>query len=131
VKVLIDTHVWLWMLTDPARLGSARELLQDAEVELLLSAVSTWEIAVKYAIGRLPLPEPPSSYVPDRIRSTGVTTLPVSISHTLAVAELPHHHRDPFDRLLIVQARTLGVPIVTADAQLTVYDVEVVITDGP
>jgi PIN domain nuclease of toxin-antitoxin system len=130
VKALLDTHVWLWMLTDPHRLGEVRELVQDPEVELLLSAASTWEIAIKYALGRLPLPEPPTSYVPDRIRSTGVTSVAIGLSDTLAVADLPQHHRDPFDRLLVVQARSLGVPIVTADDQLARYDVELLTPGG-
>lgn len=130
MKALLDTHVWLWMLTDPQRLGQVRQVVEDPEVELLLSAVSTWEIAIKYALGRLPLPEPPTRYVPDRIRSTGVTTVPIGLSDTLAVADLPQHHRDPFDRLLVVQARSLGVPIVTADDQLERYDVEVLTPAG-
>lgn len=125
MKVLLDTHVWLWMLTDPQRLGAARSLLAAAETTLLLSAASTWEIAIKYAAGRLPLPEPPAVYVPPRMRSTRVDPLPVTASHTLAVAELPPVHRDPFDRLLVAQARSLSIPLATADDALRVYDVEV------
>ena len=126
MKALLDTHVWLWMLTDPDRLGPARELTQDPTVDLLLSAASTWEIGIKYAIGRLALPKPPESYVPDRIRSTGVTPLPISISDSVAVAALPEHHRDPFDRLLVVQAQALGIPIITADEQIARYDVQII-----
>jgi PIN domain nuclease of toxin-antitoxin system len=125
-RALLDTHVWLWMLTDPERLGTAQRLVSDTQSELLLSAVSSWEIAIKHALGRLPLPEPPASYVPARIRSTQVTPLPVEHSHALEVASLPPHHRDPFDRLLIAQARVEGVAIVTADAVMAHYDVEVI-----
>ena len=126
MRALLDTHVWLWMLSNPERLGEALEVIEDPASRLLLSAASSWEIAIKYALGRLPLPEPPSSYVPDRIRWSGVTPLPVEHAHALAVAELPAHHRDPFDRLLIAQARLEGVPIITADPQLRTYGVELI-----
>lgn len=124
MTVLLDTHVWLWMLTAPARLGAAREVLADPRTELLLSAASTWEIAIKCAAGRLALPQPPEDYVPERMRTTGVTALPVDHRHTLAVAGLPLHHRDPFDRLLIAQARQLEVPLATSDARFTAYEVQ-------
>jgi PIN domain nuclease of toxin-antitoxin system len=98
--------------------------LSDSRNELLLSAASTWEIAIKFASGRLHLPDPPATYVPHRIRSTGVTPLPVTTDQTLAAGALPLHHRDPFDRLLIAQAAALGVPLVTVDQQLASYGVE-------
>lgn len=126
MRALLDTHVWLWMLSEPERLGGALALIEDPASRLLLSAASSWEIAIKYALGRLPLPEPPSSYVPDRIRSSGVTPLPVEHAHALAVAELPAHHRDPFDRLLVAQARLEGVPIITADPHLRAYAVDLI-----
>lgn len=124
MKVLLDTHVWLWMLTAPEKLREQRPMLEDPGTRLLLSAASTWEIALKYALGRLPLPESPDSYVPTRMRSTGVEPLPITPGHTLAAAALPLLHRDPFDRLLIAQAQQLGIPLVTADTVLADYDVE-------
>jgi PIN domain nuclease of toxin-antitoxin system len=124
VKLLLDTHIWLWMLTAPDRLGVARDALGDHRTELFLSAASTWEIAIKHASGRLPLPEPPTTYVPDRMRSTGVTPLAVTTAHTLAAGALPPLHRDPFDRLLLAQAESLGVRLVTADRQLAAYGTE-------
>jgi PIN domain nuclease of toxin-antitoxin system len=90
----------------------------------LLSAASGWEIAIKYRLGKLALPEPPRSYVPDRMRRSGTTSLAVEHDHVLRVAELPDHHRDPFDRLLVAQAQALDIPIVTADQQISAYDVE-------
>lgn len=126
MRVLLDTHVWLWMLTEPARLGPALDLVSDTRNELLLSAASTWEIVIKHGLGRLDLPEPPAAYVPDRIRSTQVTPVPIEHSHTLEVAQLPLLHRDPFDRLLVAQARVLGVAVVTGDERLAGYDVEVI-----
>lgn len=130
MRVLLDTHVWLWMLTQPERLGQHQQLLSDAGTDLLLSAVSSWEIAIKHALGRLPLPEPPASYVPSRMRSTGVLGLSVEHSHALEVAVLPPHHRDPFDRLLVAQARLEDVPILTADRAIGLYDVDTMLVDG-
>lgn len=126
MKALLDTHVWLWMLTAPEKLGASRPMLQDASTRLLLSAASSWEIALKYALGRLPLPAPPEVYIPARIRTTGIEALTITHAHTLAAGALPPVHRDPFDRLLIAQARQLGVPLVTADTVMARYDVELV-----
>jgi PIN domain nuclease of toxin-antitoxin system len=123
---LIDTHVWLWMQTDPGRLrDETRQVLEDMANELLLSAASVWEIAVKYRIGKLPLPEPPLSYVPERMRRSGTAPLAIEPAHALRTGELPDHHNDPFDRLLIAQAQILGIPIVTVDRQIQAYDVKI------
>lgn len=127
---LLDTHVWLWMLGDPDRIRPdlAAELRAD-QTRLLLSAASSWEIAIKWAVGRLSLPEPPATYVPSRMQRTNVEPLAVAHSHTLQVATLPRHHRDPFDRLLIAQAQLEGVPLVTVDRALDDYDVETIRAD--
>jgi PIN domain nuclease of toxin-antitoxin system len=124
---LLDTHVWLWLQTTPERLSDeVRELLTEPANTLLLSAASSWEIAIKYRIGKLPLPETPAKYVPDRMRLSGVTPLPIEQQHALRVADLPDHHNDPFDRLIVAQAQELGIPIVTADEQLSAYSVDIV-----
>ena len=125
MRVLLDTHAWLWMLTEPERLGDARDVVERSETTLLFSAASSWEIAIKYGLGRLPLPEPPAAYVPRRIRSSAVTPLAVEHAHALVVAELPLVHRDPFDRLLVAQAQLEQVPIITGDGIFARYDVEV------
>jgi len=128
VRYLLDTGIWLSLQVDPGRIDSStRMLLADRANELLLSAASSWEIAIKYRLGKLPLPEPPVDYVPNRMRRSGTTPLAVEHAHVLRVAQLPDHHRDPFDRLLVVQAQALGMPIVTSDRQLTAYDVEVIL----
>jgi len=125
VKILLDTHVWLWMQAEPEKLGAmARELVEDAGHELLFSAASVWEIAIKVRAGKLHLPEPVSRYVPARMQSSGVSALAVSHAHAAGVADLPDHHRDPFDRLLVAQALVEGVPILSSDAQLDAYDAE-------
>lgn len=126
-RYLVDTHVWLWMQTDPARLGAAtRELVEDVTNELLLSAASAWEIAIKYRIGKLKLPESPITYVPDRMRRSGTAPLPVEPAHALRTCELPDHHNDLFDRLLIAQAQLLDIPIMTVDERIQAYDVAVI-----
>ena len=124
---LLDTHVWLWLLADSARIRP--DLLaefKDGRTRLLLSAASSWEIAIKWAIDRLPLPESPVTYVPSRMQRSGVAGLLVEHVHALRVADLPHHHQDPFDRILIAQSQVEGVPVVTADRAFDAYDVDVV-----
>jgi PIN domain nuclease of toxin-antitoxin system len=131
VRLLLDTQTWLWMQVAPERLSDrVLELVQDPGADLVFSAASSWEIAIKYALGRLPLPTPPAEYVPDRIESSGVIPLPVEHAHALLVAELPQHHHDPFDRLLVAQAQLEDLAVLTADRQFEPYDVELVWADG-
>jgi PIN domain nuclease of toxin-antitoxin system len=116
MRILLDTHCWLWLQVSPERFGpETLALLSNPATELLLSAASSWEIAIKYALGKLPLPEPPSAYVPSRMAANGVLGLPVQHVHALRVAELPHHHRDPFDRLIVAQAVVAKAPLITRD----------------
>jgi len=124
VRLLLDTHVFLWMLKEPERLGGAIAHLEDPANELLLSAVVAWEIAIKHALGRMPLPEPPASYVPSRTRALGALAISITREHALGVASLPPIHRDPFDRLLVSQALALGATLVTGDAVLAGYAAE-------
>lgn len=127
MRVLVDTHCWLWMVGEPRRLSEgAHALLRAPGNDLLLSAASAWEIAIKYAIGRLELPGEPVEVVPDWMARSGVTPLAVLHSHALRVASLPPHHGDPFDRLLVAQAQLEGVPILTADPSMGAYAVEVI-----
>jgi PIN domain nuclease of toxin-antitoxin system len=131
VRLLLDTHTFLWLHTDRKRLGERLSLLEDPHTERLLSAVSSWEIAIKYALGRLPLPEPPQRYVPSRMRAIEAVPVPIEHSHALAVAALEPLHSDPFDRLLVAQARALDVPIVTADVAVAQYPVRTLLVgDG-
>lgn len=124
MRLLLDTHCWLWMHTAPSRFSEAAlEAIRNTENELLFSAASSWEIAIKYALGRLPLPVPPAEYVPSRMEGSGVRALPVEHRHALEVASLPPHHRDPFDRLLVAQAQLERLTLLTADPQLEAYAV--------
>jgi PIN domain nuclease of toxin-antitoxin system len=130
VTYLLDTHVWLWLLADPSRIRA--DLLAEmssSRTRLLLSAASSWEVAIKWAMGRLLLPEPPESYVPSRMQRTGVSGLAVEHVHALHVATLPPHHRDPFDRLLVAQAQIERIAIVTVDRVFDAYDVPVIRAD--
>lgn len=85
-----------------------------------------WEIAIKHAIGKLPLPEPPAVYVPERMQLNRVQGLAITPAQALAVAALPQYHRDPFDRVLVAQARTEGMTLITADASFEHYDVPMI-----
>lgn len=126
MRILLDTQCWLWMLIAPERFSpEGRALVTAPENELFLSAASAWEIAIKHALGRLRLPMEPAEYVPSRLAATGTVPLPIQHVHALRVGQLPRHHRDPFDRMLVAQAQVEGLPILTADPQFAPYDVEV------
>ncbi len=119
---LLDTGVWLWSLWEPERIArKAREVMADLGQQVFLSAVTSWEIAIKAGAGKLTVPEPAGSYVPRRMADQGLRPLPISHRHALAVAALPRHHRDPFDRLLVAHALVEDVAIVSADATLDLY----------
>ena len=123
MKILLDTHCWLWMQVSPAKLSDeARALVEDPDNELFLSAASSWEISIKHALGRLPLPQPPAEYVPRALQRQGVAGLPIEHRHALQVSNLPRHHGDPFDRLLIAQAQLENLTLMTADRQMEAYE---------
>ena len=127
MRILLDTQCWLWMAGEPDRLSArARALVEATDNDLLLSTASVWEIAIKYALGKLKLPEPPVRFVPRRVETLQTTPLPIEHDHALRVAALPRHHRDPFDRLLVAQAQLEDVPILTADPVFSRYDVSVI-----
>ena len=125
MKYLLDTQVWLWGLAESERIQTkARRLIAEGREELYLSAASSWEISIKWALGKLPLPEPPARLVPKTLTAQGVRPLSISHAHALGVGQLPLHHSDPFDRLLIAQAQAETMVILTADQAFQAYDVE-------
>jgi len=122
LRLLLDTHVWLWWNTEPERLSAAaRRQIGDPRNEVFLSAASVWEIAIKQRLGKLPLPEPVSSYIARRLAADDVQALSISVDHAAGVETLELRHHDPFDRLLIVQARHEGLRLLTADDQVLAY----------
>jgi len=121
--LLLDTHALLWWLAEPSRLsGKTRSLIADRSKRVLVSAASAWEIAIKRTLGRLDCPANLEAILEDQ----GFEALPITVAHALEVATLPLHHADPFDRILVAQARLEGLAIVTADARLAAYGVAVV-----
>jgi len=126
MKFLLDTVIWLWSVGETARLNEpAREVLTSPEHELYFSAASVWEIAIKTSIGKMQLPESARQVVPRETARQGLRPLPVSYSHALAVCDLPLHHGDPFDRLLIAQAQHESLTLITADRHMKLYSVEI------
>lgn len=122
MRLLLDTHVVLWGLGGTRSVGPrARAAIEDAS-ELLFSVVSYAEIGVKAAVGKLTVPDTLAA----EIAATGLRTLPLTAADGLAVADLPLHHRDPFDRLLVAQAVREGLTLVTADARVRAYDVSLI-----
>jgi PIN domain nuclease of toxin-antitoxin system len=127
MKLLLDTHVFLWMHGDPDRLSArARKLLVAGSTELHLSVVVAWEIGIKLARERLTLPEPLDDYMTSRADRAGMALLSIDLAHVLEAVTLPPHHADPFDRMLVAQARTERLALMTADPWIARYDVEIV-----
>ena len=124
MRLLLDTEIWLWSLTAPERMSDdARLAVEDSANDLFLSAASAWEISIKASIGKLPLPDVPARYIPSRMAQTGVFGLAVEHAHACRVYDLPAHHRDLFDRLLVAQAQVENMTMVSADLQLRSYAV--------
>lgn len=126
MRLLLDTHAFLWLHTERRRLpGALAALLIDPAHDLHLSVASAWEIGIKHSAGKLPMPERPAVWLGSRLPASGVRALAITLEHALRAADLPLHHRDPFDRLLVAQARTDGLTLVTADPKLSAYDVPI------
>ena len=124
MKLLLDTCAFLWLITDASELSrKARDLVREPTNEVYLSSVAVWEIAVKSALGRLPLPAPPERFVPFQRQAHRIAPLPLDEESVLQAHRLPHLHRDPFDRMLICQAITHGLAILTPDPLVTQYPV--------
>lgn len=124
MRYLLDTHTFLWALTDAPQLSpSARRCYLDAENELVLSVVCVWEMAIKASLGKLTIEEDLAGFLRRELRAQGIGLQAIELEHVLAVRTLPLHHRDPFDRLLIAQALALGLPILGCDAAFDAYGV--------
>jgi PIN domain nuclease of toxin-antitoxin system len=127
MKVLLDTHTFLWWITDNPKLSShVSKIIGDGRNELFLSAASGWEIAIKAKLGRIKIPDKPEQFVSEQMVANAIQGLPIQISHALHIYNLPYHHRDPFDRMLVAQAQLEGLPILTDDPQISQYPVKVI-----
>lgn len=127
MRALLDTHVLLWWLLDDARLSPrVRMIMTDGRNELLWSVASSWELAIKVGLGKVRVPGPLRSYIPGKLQEQNILTLQVEHAHAFEVAELPLLHRDPFDRLLIAQARIERITLISVDEHLRPYDIEVI-----
>ena len=125
MRILLDTHAFLWLVTDDPKVSApAKAVFLENDNELLLSAVTGFEIAVKYSLGKLGLKEPPDQFIRKRIEANALIPLAITIEHTVLLADLPFYHRDPFDRLLVAQALTDSLPILSADTLLSAYGIE-------
>jgi PIN domain nuclease of toxin-antitoxin system len=119
--LLLDTHVVLWWLTDDPTLADQLKETIDQEIDVFVSAVTVWEVAIKQQLGKITAP----ADLPEAIRDSDLANLPVTADHAVAAGRLPLVHRDPFDRLLVAQALTEGLTLVTRDKALRGYDVPV------
>ena len=127
MKYLLDTVVWLWGLDSTERINKhGLEILNSGAEEIYFSAATAWEVSIKARLGKLKLPGPPDAVVPAFLEKQGLRPLPITHLHALKVYDLPPHHRDPFDRLIIAQAVIENMTVLTADREFAKYPVDVV-----
>lgn len=124
MKMLLDTHTFLWWIANDPQLSlRARQIMEAADTEPFLSAASGWEIAIKSRLGKLKLPADLQGFVAEQLRINAIEVLPIQMAHALHVSTLPDHHRDPFDRMLVAQSQLEKLPILTGDPLITQYAV--------
>jgi len=127
MKYLLDTHVLLWWIIDSNKLSEkARELIEKGINELYWSAASSWEIAIKNELGKLPLPEQPSEFIESELKKNRIDSLNINNYHAYKAGKLPLHHKDPFDRIIIAQSQLDNLPLISADKVFNSYDVKVI-----
>lgn len=127
MKLLLDTHAFLWWITGSDRISHrARDAISDNTNEVYFSAASGWELAIKAGLGRVVLPDDLEEFVAEQLVANGFDVLPIHLRHALGVRGLPDLHRDPFDRMLIAQARTEGMSLVSGDPHMAQYQADVV-----
>ena len=126
MKILIDTHIFLWAITDDPRLSSThRAFYLDPANDLYLSVASIWEMLIKTGLGKLSLPAPAADYIVKQMEKNRLLLLTIRVSHLAVLERLPPVHRDPFDRMMVAQARAESIPLLSADSNLRKYDVEI------
>lgn len=128
MKLLLDTQIFLWFISADARLPTKwRDAIRDPANQAFLSVASNWEAIIKFQLGKLPLPNPPETYLPLQRDRHAIETLPIDEPSVARVATLPPLHRDPFDRIIIAQALQHGLQIVTSDATIRAYPVNIMV----
>ena len=126
MRILLDTHVFLWFISGDAQLSTnVRDEIRNPDNEVYLSTVSVWEAIVKYQLGKLPLPESPETYLPKQRELHQIASLALDESSVVQLAKLPPLHRDPFDRMLICQALQHNLTIATVDSAVRAYSVSI------
>lgn len=124
MRVLLDSHAFLWFVGGNPRFSQrARQVVEDRDNESVLSIASIWEMAIKVGLGKLTPHVPFPVLISEQLKENGIAPLDITVAHALRVAQLPYHHRDPFDRMLIAQAITEGLPIISADSRFDAYPV--------
>jgi PIN domain nuclease of toxin-antitoxin system len=127
MKVLFDTHTFIWWITDSSRLSSTvRDIVSDGSNQLFFSAASGWEIAIKAQLGKLQLPNTPQQFIMEQLLVNSIESLPIQLSHALGIYNLPNHHKDPFDRMLVAQSQIENLPILSLDPLIAQYKVNIV-----
>ncbi|HLF72870.1 MAG TPA: type II toxin-antitoxin system VapC family toxin [Anaerolineales bacterium] len=125
MNILLDTHVFLWFIDENPRLSKpARVLIEAEDSQPFLSMASLWEIAIKISLGKLQLEQSYEAFIPQQLALNGIGILNLSLEHIAAIATLPFHHRDPFDRLIAVQSKIEKMTLVSADPSFDVYEIE-------
>lgn len=126
MKILLDTHAFLWFIAGDIQLDNfARQLIEDPDNDRYLSVASLWEMTIKSSLQRLTVPMPPSTLIREQIWANAIDLLAITPEHFDALHTLPYHHKDPFDRLLIAQAMQEGMTIVTKDPAFKDYNIQV------
>ena len=126
MKALLDTHTFLWAITNDAKMSRRAQQVFTGPNDLWLSAASVWEIILKGQRGRLPLPTPVGPYILKKLSENNIEILPIGLDHVLLLESLPLHHSDPFDRIMIAQSMHEKLPLVSADSLFASYEVEVI-----
>ena len=127
MKLLLDTHVFLWAITKDSRLTTEKAAaFIDEGNELFLSIASVWEMLIKVGIGKLPLPKPSAAYITKQLDKNRINTLPIRAAHLAQLEKLPPLHKDPFDRMIVAQAQAEGYPVLSSDRGIYQYDVEII-----
>jgi len=127
MRTLLDTHTFLWWVTNTPQLSeTVRSILAAQHNQIFFSAASGWEIAIKAQLGKLEIPSQPEDFILHQLEINSFQILPIELKHALHIYHLPNHHKDPFDRILIAQSQVENLPLLTLDTQIRKYGIHVI-----